>query len=108
MLRSIKELHNYVLHAEDGEIGHVDDFILEDDVWAIRYMIVDTRNWLPGRKVLVSPGWITSIDWPGSKVSVSLTVEAIKEGPEYDPAQPINREYEVRLYDFYGRPRYWE
>jgi hypothetical protein len=107
-LRSIDEVTGYRIRATDDDIGHVEDFILEDDVWTIRYMIVDTRNWLPGRKVLVSPGWINSISWAESRVRVGVTVEAIKNGPEYDPSQPINREYEVRLYDFYGRPKYWE
>jgi hypothetical protein len=106
-LRSVKEIHGYHIKAEDGEIGHVEDFIAADDVWTIRYMIVDTRNWLPGRKVLVSPGWIESISWAEKKVDVDLTVDAIKNGPEFDPSQPVNREYEVRLYDFYGRPKYW-
>jgi hypothetical protein len=107
-LRSAKEVTGYHIHATDGDIGHVDDFIMEEGVWVIRYMIVDTRNWLPGRKVLVSPGWIESINWDENRVHVNLTRKAIKEGPEYDPSMPVNREYEVRLYDFYGRPKYWE
>ena len=107
-LRSVSEIKGYHIQAEDGEIGHVEDFIVEDDVWTIRYMVVDTRNWLPGRKVLVSPGWVESFSWADNKVSVGLTTEAIKTGPEYDPSEPINREYETRLYDFYGRPKYWE
>jgi hypothetical protein len=63
---------------------------------------------LPGRKVLVSPGWIDSVDWAGGNVGVKLTVNAIKEVPEYDPTEPINRESEIRLYDYYDRPHYWE
>jgi hypothetical protein len=106
-LRSVKEVMGYHIRAEDGDVGHVEDFILEEEVWVIRYMIVDTRNWLPGRKVLMSPGWIDSVDWVDRKVMVNLTVNAIKEGPEYDPSEPVNREYETRLYDYYGRPRYW-
>jgi hypothetical protein len=106
-LRSCMEVKGYHIQAEDGEIGHVEDFIVEDDVWTIRYMIIDTRNWLPGRKVLVSPGWISSLNWAENKVGISLTVEAIKNGPEFDPSKPVNREYETRLYDFYGRPKYW-
>ena len=71
-------------------------------------MVVDTRNWLPGRKVLVSPVWVESVDWTEYKVTVDLTTEAVKNSPEYDPLAPVNREYEARLYDFYGRPKYWE
>ncbi|MDA3971437.1 MAG: PRC-barrel domain-containing protein [Desulfobulbaceae bacterium] len=107
-LRSATEVRGYKIQATDDEIGHVEDFIFDDETWTIRYMVVDTRNWLPGRKVLVTPAWINSIDWKENKVSVDLTVEAIKNSPEYDPSAPVNREYEVRLYDFYGRPKYWE
>ncbi len=85
----------------------VEDFIFEDDVWTVRYMVVDTRNWLPGRKVLVSPGWINSISWTERMVGVDLTIEAIKNAPEYDFSTPVTREYEVRLFDFYGHHKYW-
>jgi hypothetical protein len=75
--------------------------------WAIRYLVVDTRNWLPGKKVLVAPQWTADVDWAGRRVSVDLSKDAIKDGPEFDPSLPVNREYEVRLYDYYGRPHYW-
>jgi len=107
-LRSAGEVTGYRLQARDGEIGHVKDFIVDDRAWNIRYMVVDTRNWLPGsRKVLISPDWITSIDWLERKVAVDLNVKEIKESPEYDPSAPVNREYEARLYNFYGQPKYW-
>ncbi len=106
-LRSTSEVEGYHIQAGDGEIGHVDNFVMEDETWTIRYIIVDTRNWLPGGKVLISPDWIESVDWPTSMVKVDLTMEEIKQSPPYDPSTPINREYEVKLYDFYGRPKYW-
>jgi hypothetical protein len=94
--------------ATDGDIGHVEDFIADDDLWLLRYLVVDTRNFLPGgRKVLIPPAWLTSVDWVGRSVSVELTVDGVKNCPEYDPSEPINREYEQRFYDYYGRPRYW-
>ncbi|MCJ7685043.1 MAG: PRC-barrel domain-containing protein [Desulfobacteraceae bacterium] len=107
-LRSATEVMGYHIQATDDEIGHVEDFIFDDETWTIRYMVVDTRNWLPGRKVLVTPDWIDSVDWEESKVRVDLTSEEVKNSPEYDPSAPVNREYELRLYDFYGRPKYWE
>lgn len=106
-LRSIKEVIGYQIAAVDGEIGHVEDFLIEDDSWTLRYLVVETRNWLPGRKVLVSLQWITSIQWIDEKVHVDLTVEAIKNSPEFDPSQPVNRQHEIVLYDYYGRPYYW-
>lgn len=106
-LRSTREVIGYHIQATDGEIGHVDDFVVDDEVWVIRYMVVDTRNWLPGKKVLVAPLWTSDIDWASRRVSVDLARDTIKSGPEFDPSRPVNREYEVRLYDYYGRPHYW-
>ena len=73
----------YHIEAGDGEIGRVEDFIVDDRTWAIRYLDVDTRNWWPGKKVLVSPAWIDKVSWPDSKVYVDLSREAIKNGPEW-------------------------
>lgn len=106
-LRSTKEVLGYRIGARDGEIGHVDDFIIDDQDWIIRYIVVDTRNWLPGRKVLVSPQWIENVSWADSEVHIDLSRKAVKESPKYDPSSPVNREYEVRMYDYYGRPMYW-
>lgn len=107
-LRSTREVTGYSIAAIDGDIGHVEDFIVDVQNWILRYIIVDTRNWLPGKKVLLSTMWIDQIKWPDAKVSVDLTKEAIQNAPEFDPSLPINRKYEERLYDFYGRPKYWK
>lgn len=107
-LRSTEEVIGYHIQASDGSIGHVDDFIFDNESWIIRYMVIDTRNWLPGRKVLVSPEWIQRVDWVKSEVSVDMTKESIKNSPEYRPTEPVNRNYEIQLYDYYGRPSYWE
>lgn len=106
-LRSVREVTGYGIHATDGDIGHVEDFIIDTPEWIIRYMVVDTRNWLPGRKVLVAPAWIESVDWADRAVKVAMTREEIKSSPEFDASAPVNREYETRLYDYYGRPAYW-
>jgi hypothetical protein len=97
----------YHIEAADGEIGHVDGFVVDDEAWAIRYIEVATRNWLPGKKVLVSPSWIERVSWADSKVYTGLSREAIKDAPEYGESTPITREYENRLYFHYGRPPYW-
>jgi hypothetical protein len=107
-LRSCSEVIGYHIHALDGTIGHVEEFIVDDEDWVLRYMVVDTRNWLPGRKVLVSPAWVDNFSWSNSMVYIELLREVIEHGPEYDPSMPIDREYEMMLYDYYGRPRYWE
>jgi hypothetical protein len=107
-LRSAHELTGYHIDASDGEIGHVEDFIVDDETWNIRYMIVDTRNWLTGRKVLVAPAWVASFNWAEKKAVVDVTREAVKNSPQYEPSAPIDREYESHLFNFYGRPTYWE
>jgi hypothetical protein len=111
-LRSTGAVSGYHIQAIDGEIGHVADFIMDDEAWdngpwEIRYLVIDTRNWLPGRHVLIPPLWAESIDWDTRKVEVGLTRELIERSPDYDPDEPVNRRYEEVLYDYYGRPRYW-
>lgn len=107
-LRSTHEVVDYHIQAQDGEIGHVTDFIVDDTTWSIRYMVVDTRNWWPGKKVLIAPQWIKSVQWAGEKVAVDLTRAAIKSAPEYDPAKLLNRSYETQLHQHYQRPVYWK
>jgi hypothetical protein len=106
-LRSTREVLGYRVHATDGVIGHIEDFILSDEDWVIRYLVADTRNWLPGRSVLVSPEWVKDIGWEEQEVWVDVSRQAIEDSPPYDASAPVNREYEVQVYDYYGRPKYW-
>lgn len=107
-LQSTARVHGYSIHASDGKIGHVVDFIFDDETWTIRYLVVDTRNWWPGGKsVLMATAWIADIDWADSTVHTGLTQEAIKSSPEYDHSIPISRDYEARLHEFYGKKGYW-
>lgn len=106
-LRSAKEVRGYHIQGSDDSIGHVDDYILDDETWAIRYLVIDTKNWWFGKKVLVAPEWAHRISWQDRKVHVDLSRRAIEQSPEWDPSAGVNREYEARLYDYYGRPAYW-
>jgi hypothetical protein len=106
-LRSSREVVGYHVQATDGAIGHVDDFIVDNDDWSIRYLVVDTKNWLPAKKVIVSPAWVNRVDWAEHVVRVDLSRAQVEGSPEFDPTAPVNREYEARLYDYYGRPCYW-
>jgi sporulation protein YlmC with PRC-barrel domain len=106
-LRSAREVVGYHIHATDGEIGHVKDFVVDDDLWIIRYAVADTNNWLPGKKVLISPQWLGEIHYLERNIDVDLTRAKIKHCPEFDAEALVNREYEERLYDYYGRPVYW-
>jgi hypothetical protein len=106
-LRSTDAVKGYSMVAADGEIGHVDGFLTDDEAWAIRYIEVATRNWWPGKKVLVSPMWINDVSWLDFRVSTGLTREAIQSAPEYLDGMPVSREYENRLCLHYGRTPWW-
>jgi hypothetical protein len=106
-LRSTLDVSGHHIQAADGEIGHVDDFIIDGETWAIRYLIIDTRNWWPGKKVLVSPQWIERVSWNESKVFVNLLRETIKQSPEYTEESLPTRDYEIGLHRHYNRRGYW-
>lgn len=103
-LRSAKEVIGYHVAAKDGEIGHIEDFLVDDETAKIRYGVIDTVNWLPGKKVLISPQWIREVKWAESRVYVDATQEAVRNSPEYNPATPIDRDYESSLFAHYGHP----
>lgn len=105
--RSIEEVTGYYIQARDGEIGHVAGFLLDDETWSIRYLLVATRNWLPGRTVPLSPLWIHRISWAQKEVVVDLTRDEIRTSPEYDPSKPMDRDMEIRLFRHYTRNGYW-
>jgi uncharacterized protein YrrD len=83
-LRSSQQVNGYHIHAIDGEIGHVDDFILEEETWQISYLLVNTHRWIGGKKVLVTVRHIKEVNWENSKVVVDINVDAIKNGVAVD------------------------
>ncbi len=91
-LRSVEAVTGYHIHASDGEIGHVEDFLVEDSDWSIRYLVVDTKNWWPGNKVLVSPHSAREIDWADKLVNLNIDRQTVKDSPAYDPSTIVNRE----------------
>jgi hypothetical protein len=106
-LYSTSAVGGHHLQALDGELGHILDFIIDDETWAIRYLIVDTHNWWPGKKVLVSPQWIERVSWGERKVFVNLSRDTIKESPEYTGEFDLTRDYEKKLHEHYKRKAYW-
>jgi hypothetical protein len=106
-LRSMREVTGYHIAATDGSIGHVADFLIDEEGWAVRYLEVDTRNWLPGKHVLVAPHWVKAIDWSDRQVAVAMTRRQIADSPAYDPHRPLERAYEDRLHSHYGYDPYW-
>ena len=106
-LRSTKHVAGYQIQASDGAVGHVVDFVVDNQTWAIRYLVVDTSGLWTGVKVLIAPHWIESIGWAESKVFVNLNCESIKQSPVYDEELLVTRDYEAKLHRHYGRQGYW-
>lgn len=107
-LRSTREMTGYRVFAARGEVGHVADFVLDDQAsWVLRYLVVDTGAWLPGRKVLLSTQWITSVRWTDRVIHIDAEIESIAHSPVYDPSQGLTRSYEMLLHDHYRQRYYW-
>lgn len=107
-LRSCKSVMGYQIHATDGDIGHVQSMLVDEETWAIRYLVIDTSNWWMGHKVLIPPEWIAKFDWADSSVTVNLSRETVMNSPRYESTENLNRGQELELYSHYGRPNYWE
>jgi len=106
-LRSVNVVEGYVIGTKDGIFGHIEDFLVDDKSWSIRYLIINTHRVWPGKSVVLSPEWVSSISWSDRKIRVNITQEKIKNSNEYTNDVLIDREYEKRLHDYYGRPNYW-
>lgn len=106
-LRSSAEVTGYHVSTTNGDIGHVNDFVLDPETWAIRYLVVDTGAVFHGKQVLVSPHWIEHINFPAQIVKISLTQEQIHAAPEYNAETLLNRDYETLLHKYYGKKEYW-
>jgi len=106
-LCSTDAVRGHHVHAADGNIGHVEDFIIDSENWSIRYLDVDTHNWWPGKRVLISPQWINCVSWDEETVFVNLHRDTIQQAPEFNGDIPITRDYEERLHAHYQRNGYW-
>ena len=106
-LRSCEAVMKYHVHASDGAIGHVDGMLIDEETWAVRYLIINTSNWWQGHQVLVAPDWIDNVSWRDSKVSVKLTRQAIQDAPAYEQLSTLDRASEKSLYGHYGQAGYW-
>lgn len=108
MLRSLKQLYGDKLGASDGEIGRVKDFYFDDQSWAVRYLIVDTGSWLPGRQVLITPHSCGRLQLTGKALLVNLRREQIEHSPSIEEHKPVSRQFEAEYYGYFGWPYYWE
>ena len=107
MQRDLNHLIGWNLDATDGEIGKVEDFYFDDETWTIRYMIVNTGNWLSGRKVLISPVTLLLHSWESGLFPVNLTKEQVRHSPDIDTDRPVSRQQEAELAAYYPGTNYW-
>ncbi len=101
-LRSIAAITGYHIRAIDGEIGHVEDLLVEDVGWDIWYLVVDTRNWWPGNKVLIAPRAIGEIDWSGRLVRLEVGRQNVRDSPAYDPSSTSDGAFDATFLKYYG------
>jgi hypothetical protein len=107
-LRSVQEMTGYHIRTTNASMGHVEGFVMDDESWAIRYIVVDTSTWCPGKHVVISPQWITLVDWAQKLVTVDVTHDTVQRAPEYDPAIEYSRAHEASLHRDSERPDYWQ
>ena len=101
-LRSTTAVTGSHLQATDGEIGHVENLLIDDADWVIVYLIVDTKNWWFGKHVLISPYAVKDISWSSHTIQLDVTRELVKASPAWYPLAMIDQVYEKRLHNHYG------
>lgn len=100
-LRNTKTVTGYTIKALDGDIGDVCDFIVDDVVWRLDFLVIDTGHWLPGKKVLISPHWVKEIDWENSTITINANVDRIKSSPEYHADEPFSEEHQLHIHNHF-------
>lgn len=106
-LRSCNSISGYRIHGTDGHVGYVTGFLVDDETWAIRYLVVDTSRWWVGHKVLIAPSWIKGVHRSDQEISLDLSRKSIKHSPAYDEAVEFGEDQELDLSRHYGRSGYW-
>jgi len=107
MLHSVKELRGDTIVALDGEVGAVSDVYFDDERWGVRYFVVDTGGWLPGKRVLISPASVDAEASGGDQLRVRLTREQVEKAPDAESDRPVSRQYEMKHAAHFGYSYYW-
>jgi hypothetical protein len=106
-LRSTREVIGYTVQTKNGDFGYVDDFLVDLDDWVIRYLVLNTGDFLPGRKILTAAHWVREISWDNRAVCFDIDINTLRNGPSYDPSVPLTRDFERRVYEYYELTPYW-
>lgn len=105
--RNTQEIIGHRMQVADGEMGHIVEFILDEETWVIRYLIIETRSWWPEKEAIISPEWIDKINWIGKTAFVNISQSKIKSAPIYAPNMKIERDFESEIFGHYNREEYW-
>jgi len=105
-LHSVASVNGYRVHASDGDIGHVENLLADDSNWEIRYLIIATRNWLPGKVVQLSPYAVKDIDWFEHHINVRVTRDQVRSAPAWDPLAMVDQVREEQFHRHFGWPGY--
>jgi hypothetical protein len=106
-LRSTHEISGYNIDTKGGEFGYLDDFLIDIKQWVVRYLVLNTGDILPGRKVLVAAHFVKQISWENRSISFDFNIDTLRNGPTYDPSVPLTRDFERRVYEYYEKNPYW-
>ena len=107
MLQRLNRLSGGAVHAVDGDVGSIQDFYFDDDTWTVRYLVVDTGKWLPGRRVLIPLWALHAPEWTEARIPVRLTRDEVKHSPDVNTHKPVSRATEAAALAYYGYPFYW-
>src|SRR5205085_4508636 len=107
MLWDASALDGYAIEASNGRIGSVSDFLFEDTSWIVRWLVVDTGNWLSGRKVLLPLSALGKPNPSLRQFPIKLTMQQVKDSPDIDTDRPVSRQHETHIYRHYGWDPYW-
>lgn len=94
-LRSTGSITGYHIHTTNGEIGHIIDFIVDDQTWQIKFIVIDTHNWFGGKKVLIPVAHVKEINWSKNKIHLDITSSVVDKSvlfkeADYPQVQTVN------------------
>jgi hypothetical protein len=107
VLRNVKDIESFAIHATDGILGKVRDFYFDDESWVVRYFVVETGTWHANRRTLISPMSMGLPNWSEKLIPAALTQAQVANGPDIDTDKPVSRQHEMGYLGYYGYPNYW-
>lgn len=102
MALEYKKLKGFSINAMDGKAGKLKDILFDDHSYKVRYFVIDTSSWLPGRKILLSPEAVDKVDYDNSVIFFKLTKDTIENSPPLSDHLPVSKQHEQSLTQYYS------